>query len=630
VSYVTTIQATSGLTGYWQLTETTGTNAADSSGNLRTATYTSPSLANTPDPVAGSAARVVTLNGTSSRVQINYSALNVGAAWSVEAWFNPTVVNVSQTVFGNASTAWALSLGSTGLPSFHVDTVTSGAVQAASVTALTAGQWYHMVGTWDGSTALVYINGVQVGTIAATGSAALGNVLYDIGCSGSSLNHFLNGSVAHVATYNVAVPAATVAAHYSVGTSFTVAEADSTQSSEFVSAPFPGPVSRTESTATSESVGARLNVLNLPISDHVGTSESIGGLTEFVATLDGTLAVDGFISRGNTDEPDGALGVSGALLNIGVHLTSAPTGTGTLSGHLAEIKWAPSLRWGTFLWGESRDVQTQTSAQTGGLTVSGVLALESYRPPTNYVDRPSGRLFFNGSSTNVSTVTYHNALAGVAAIAGTSGDALSRRDAGTGAASFSGFLVSEVHTNPIVYVDAPSSTLTVSGSPGELYSAEFIDFVDGPITDDGSLNEAQSERYSLAGIETLDGFFVSEAHIVSPPIIIIISPFGTLTLTGTINVASTKVVDLDQLIETGIGSTDWTGGYAPVGGTHTGLALIIMVDNVRYLVAHDRAEVLRKADIHAIAPTTPEWVAFDVPDSATPIILDVRRIQSVA
>lgn len=83
------------------------------------------------------------------------------------------------------------------------------------------------------------------------------------------------------------------------------------------------------------------------------------------------------------------------------------------------------------------------------------------------------------------------------------------------------------------------------------------------------------------------------------------------------------------LVQTGIGSTDWNGGRARAAGVHTGTATITMLDGTQFVVASNRAEVQRKRDRHAIAQTTPVWVAFDVPNSSTPIVLNVSNIARV-
>lgn len=111
------------------------------------------------------------------------------------------------------------------------------------------------------------------------------------------------------------------------------------------------------------------------------------------------------------------------------------------------------------------------------------------------------------------------------------------------------------------------------------------------------------------------------------------TPLGSLELAGGPSQQAPPVVaiaQLDVLLQLDIGSTDWAGGTAPAGGSHTGVCTITMVDGLTFVVAHDRAEVQRKRDRHAIADINPRWVAFDVPNRAVPVILDARRIRSVA
>lgn len=85
------------------------------------------------------------------------------------------------------------------------------------------------------------------------------------------------------------------------------------------------------------------------------------------------------------------------------------------------------------------------------------------------------------------------------------------------------------------------------------------------------------------------------------------------------------------LVQSGIGSTDWTGGRAPAGGSHTGLVGIVMQDQTLYQVTHSEAEVRAKLGTHQSpvvtgAPPAPSWVAFDQPNSGVPIILDVNQV----
>ena len=75
---------------YWRLGETSGTTAADSSGNNRSGSYlASPSL-NQPGALVGDTNRAVGFNGSSQYVNVPYLAALNPAQLTVEAWVFPT------------------------------------------------------------------------------------------------------------------------------------------------------------------------------------------------------------------------------------------------------------------------------------------------------------------------------------------------------------------------------------------------------------------------------------------------------------------------------------------------------------------------------------------------------------
>lgn len=85
---------------------------------------------------------------------------------------------------------------------------------AISPFALPIGQWCHVVGTYDGATISLYINGVLVATQAQP--TGLVNASYG-GISNSAYSDRLNsGAFAELAIYNKCLTAAQVAAHYAV------------------------------------------------------------------------------------------------------------------------------------------------------------------------------------------------------------------------------------------------------------------------------------------------------------------------------------------------------------------------------------------------------------------------------
>jgi hypothetical protein len=85
----------------------------------------------------------------------------------------------------------------------------------------------------------------------------------------------------------------------------------------------------------------------------------------------------------------------------------------------------------------------------------------------------------------------------------------------------------------------------------------------------------------------------------------------------------------NTLTQVGLGSTDWSGGSAPVGGVHTGVCVIHMQDSASFIVACSHGEALQKAATVTVPAGQPAWVAFDAPTSTLPIILDVTRIAHI-
>jgi len=94
--------------------------------------------------------------------------------------------NLAQLQIGTASAAdkaqFALNIGGT------VQTL-------ASATALTAGTWYHIAGTYDGAKMRIYINGVLMDSMVATGYVQANGPLYLGRDSVASDSSFFNGSV---------------------------------------------------------------------------------------------------------------------------------------------------------------------------------------------------------------------------------------------------------------------------------------------------------------------------------------------------------------------------------------------------------------------------------------------------
>ncbi len=219
-----------GPVGYWRLNETLQPQAgivATNSGSLGSSEnggYIGFPTRGLPGPFAGSLA--LGLDGSASYVSNAYQAAINTTAFTFEIWANPAQVPhfaylASSVEVNSPRSGWYMAQddGSTfGLGNGFVVRMfyQNGATPSATLFVtndLPLGTWYHIVLTYDGTTAKLYKNGVLGSSV--TTNAYVGNVdaPFTIGCR-SSLNFFWPGKVAEVAEYNTALSAARVAAHY--------------------------------------------------------------------------------------------------------------------------------------------------------------------------------------------------------------------------------------------------------------------------------------------------------------------------------------------------------------------------------------------------------------------------------
>jgi hypothetical protein len=90
--------------------------------------------------------------------------------------------------------------------------------------SITAGAWYHLVGTYDGTNASFYVNGVLIGTANVAGSGYVANSVNN--ANGNPLgigergdySQFFSGNLDDFAYYTNALTAAQILNHYQVGT----------------------------------------------------------------------------------------------------------------------------------------------------------------------------------------------------------------------------------------------------------------------------------------------------------------------------------------------------------------------------------------------------------------------------
>lgn len=223
VNYAPVVLADTPL-GYWRLDETSGTSAADSSGNGRTGTYTGGfTLNQTGALVDGNAALL--LNGSSGYVTMgDIAAFEFTGAFSVEAWVKFTSTSnfiVSKSL--NTAAGWFLGVTASGNVQFFAATAAIATVfNVQSGSAFNNGLYHHVVATWDGTT---NANGVKLyidGVLNAQGTAGAGTIAQNaapflIGAWHTTPASFFGGTVDEVAVYGAELSAARVAAHNTAG-----------------------------------------------------------------------------------------------------------------------------------------------------------------------------------------------------------------------------------------------------------------------------------------------------------------------------------------------------------------------------------------------------------------------------
>ena len=186
-----------GLEGYWKLSESSGSTAADSSGFGRNltlsggATFSSTTPMAPIDPAAGNIEPHLDTDTTGVAMSSpSISAFRLVSDFSLTAWvYEPTAGNAQ--LMGMRSTGscgtgagWELSQTSSGLAFIgQTGTVSFGQ-------SLTAGQWTHVAVTLSGSTMQLYVNGAQVASGTYTPANSLGGALqvgHVAGCAGAQL-----------------------------------------------------------------------------------------------------------------------------------------------------------------------------------------------------------------------------------------------------------------------------------------------------------------------------------------------------------------------------------------------------------------------------------------------------------
>jgi hypothetical protein len=214
-------------TVFYKMNEPTGTVALDSSGNGFYGNYNALGVTyGQPSVVRGLVNASAIFDGSNGYLYCpsGVVASLFSGGLTVEAWVNPSALP------NNPNSNRIASSGNTSLDNngfdFRADNTKlyvnfgngSSTIMASATFPMMLNMWYHTVCTWDGTNALIYVNGVLAGSASSTLGAITSDAVafafgYDFAIPGGQWV----GSMTDAVLYNYALPASRIFAHYMAG-----------------------------------------------------------------------------------------------------------------------------------------------------------------------------------------------------------------------------------------------------------------------------------------------------------------------------------------------------------------------------------------------------------------------------
>ncbi|MHC1764788.1 MAG: LamG domain-containing protein [Verrucomicrobiia bacterium] len=216
--------AKEGLVAWWKLDEQEGSSAADASGNsLQASLKGTPRWAGPRSPDGGG----LEFDGSRSFVQCD-DAKEVASHenLSVAVWFKGPANDDAEDrsgVLASKGEAWQLvrsqkdgtvNLSLAGPRTPEKSRYQGGMPNLSSKRKLDDGRWHHAVGTYDGTRAVLYIDGTEEEAVEASGPLALTSAPVTLGDTAISPGQFFDGALADARIYSRALTPDEVRALY--------------------------------------------------------------------------------------------------------------------------------------------------------------------------------------------------------------------------------------------------------------------------------------------------------------------------------------------------------------------------------------------------------------------------------
>lgn len=217
-----------------------GAAIADSSGSNNNATAVNTSL------VSGQFSGARRFTGSNSYLQIlNSATLNPTNEISIEAWvkwnINPaTGAQWAQIINKNVDDQYQIQHNSNNSAFEFALRTNTNRRYVLSTTVPQQGVWYHIVGTYNGASLRIYVNGTYENAVSLSGTILSSTTPVRIG-SRTSNDRFFNGDIDEVAIYNRALSATEISSRYFAGKSKLLMQVRACEDSNCSDASFIGP-----------------------------------------------------------------------------------------------------------------------------------------------------------------------------------------------------------------------------------------------------------------------------------------------------------------------------------------------------------------------------------------------------
>lgn len=204
---------------YLRFGETSGTTAADSSGNSRNGTYSGGPTLGATGLLTGDSNTAVTFDGVNDYVTVPTPATTAG--FTLELWIKNVAASTIVTRYPSSSSSrvFFLGLGSGGNAGKLSLILKNAAASEATMfsNTIVGGGTRHIAVTYDGSITRFYLDGVADGTSTAI-TGALPNVSTDIEIGArTAAPAYASGTFDEATFYNTALSAGRILAHYQSG-----------------------------------------------------------------------------------------------------------------------------------------------------------------------------------------------------------------------------------------------------------------------------------------------------------------------------------------------------------------------------------------------------------------------------